>query len=825
VVFLAVMIASAVLAIAAASGALFLSTVGTASLQAQAADDCPEFSRPSFEAPVPGAALSQDERSGLLALGDTTMSPTYFVGIGQVRVQATQVNLFSYAGALDHVAKLTPADGGVGAWIPDNFATKIHVRPGDVVTTVAGQQIRVAGIYRSLAPDPYSISNLPRFFCAWRDLIVPKVLEAPTGPLFIVDQGTLAASSAGPVDSSWYADVPTSTPLARARGGPDQATRAAGTFERQTGLPTIVASDLASKLATAQRAQNGMGGSVVPIALAGVIVATLLVAGAGGFWATSRAREIRLLVARGVGPGALALKAVLETAPAAVTGLVAGWAVAIALVRGIGPTDVLGPGTPLRAFWLAAIAVAAALVIIAVIGAGTGRERHLGARRAWARLVPWELTLLAGGVWAGIRVHTRSAVRDDHAVVTIDPLTFVFPLLAGTAVLILICRLIGLGLPRIGRAQPTGNAGYLALRRLAGSRAVVLGLVIGTALPCGLLTYASTVTNGISSDVEAKYQTNLGAPHVLEVVGSLTQAPRLNGHGTAVSVIQSEPVLPDGSQVRILGVQPETFAGFAYVNSTQRAALARLPYSNGQSVPAILVNAPPDIDATSVTVLSTQLGLNIVAEMAVFPGLRNGFAPMLVLDRTALDQIDQDADRDNQVWTSDSQYGSAVKAILADHFTVLTELDSDVLIGNTGLLPVTWIFGYLRALAFLIGLVAVAGLVFALSARARRRTVSYVMSRRMGMSQGTHVRSLLIELFLAVVTGWLAGAIVGAATNQLVYKSLNVLPDLPPPPSFTLPWRVLALSGLVVAGVVVVAALVTHWLSERARPAEILRIE
>jgi hypothetical protein len=211
--------------------------------------------------------------------------------------------------------------------------------------------------------------------------------------------------------------------------------------------------------------------------------------------------------------------------------------------------------------------------------------------------------------------------------------------------------------------------------------------------------------------------------------------------------------------------------------------------------------------------------------MRVFPGLRDSFAPMLVLDRSALAQIDPSADRDNQVWTSDAEYGPAVRAIVADHYSVLTELTSQVLIGNTGLLPVTWIFGYLRALAVLIGLVAVAGLVFALSARSRRRTVSYVMSRRMGMSQGTHIRSLIIELAIAVGAGWLAGVVVGSAADGLVYRSLDVFPNLPPPPSFSLPVTVLLLTALIVAAVVVAAALATHLLSERARPAEILRLE
>ena len=137
----------------------------------------------------------------------------------------------------------------------------------------------------------------------------------------------------------------------------------------------------------------------------------------------------------------------------------------------------------------------------------------------------------------------------------------------------------------------------------------------------------------------------------------------------------------------------------------------------------------------------------------------------------------------------------------------------------------TWIFGYLRALAVLIGLVALAGLVFGLAARSRRRVVSYVLSRQMGMSQATHLKSLLVELLFVIGAGWIAGVVVGAGADDLVYRDLDVFPHLPPPPVFALPVAVLVTTAAIVVAVVLVAAAGTHWVSERARPAEILRLE
>jgi putative ABC transport system permease protein len=824
-VFVAIVVATAVLAVAAASGVLFQSSVGTASLQVQAKADCPELSLPGFQAAVPPARLSTDEALGRSALTSTTSDPAYSVVIGTTRIQSSPVDLYSRAGALDHVVTLTPDDGGAGAWFPDNFAAKIGAVPGQNVTTADGTSIRVAGIYRALAPDPYALSNLPRYWCTWHDLIVPKVLENPTGPWLISDPATVAAAVPRDLEVSWFADRSTSTPLSAAQDGPAEASAAAAAFARQTSARTSVPPDLANKIDTAQRVERGLSGSVVPIDLAGVVVAALLVAGAGGFWATARSREIRWLVSRGVGPAALGLKAVLETAPAALVGLAGGVGAALVLVRGIGPTSVLEPGAQWRAFGLAALAVAGALLIIAAVGALAGRERVTGGRRTWVRDVPWELALLAPGIWAAARLRSRSAVVVDHAVVSVDPLTFVFPLLAASAIVLLLARVAGRLLPRLGRAQPRRTANYLAIRRLAGSRAVVLGVLVGTALPCGLLTYASTVTHGISSDITAKARTNLGAPHVLEVRGSLTGTPRLEGNGTPVAAIDSMAALADGTAVNVLGVDPATFADFAYVSSAQRSAVAKIGYTDGAEVPAILVNAPVSADATSLSVGATQLDLAVRSRMPAFPGLRDSFEPLVVIDRAAFSLVDPAADRDNQVWTTNADYGPALRAIAADGYTVLTELSSQVLIGNTGLLPVTWIFGYLRALAVLIGVVALAGLVFGLAARSRRRVVSYVLSRQMGMSQSTHLKSLAVELLTILGAGWLIGCAVGAAADDLVYRNLDVFPELPPAPTFALPTLVLAVTAAIVVVVVVIAALGTHWASERARPAEILRLE
>lgn len=836
-VFLAVVGAVAILSIAAASGGLFLSTLGTASLRAQTAGDCPEAGLPSVSADVSGPQISAVRAGGAAQFRAGGLRTPYTTEFGSATVQDSTVHLFSRPGALQHVQRLTPS-AGAGVWVPDVFAHALRVQPGDTLTTRSGQPLRVAGIYRDMAPSPFRLSNLPRYWCSWRDEIVPNaasdqaVAATPInqryGAWLITDEATVARASETPVTMSWFAPMPRTASLATYASGQRTATVIAARISSVYATAATAGSQLPAKIAIARNARNGLSGSVVPIDVAGVLVSLLLVGGAGMFWATHRAREVRLLVSRGVGPAALGAKAALETLIPALIGLVGGYFAAFAIVRAVGPADVFEPGTTLTAGLAAGAATAVGLALVGLIGALSARDRAIGAARSWLRLVPWELGLLGLAAWMGVLVRSGSGVRVDHTIVRVSPMAFVFPIVGSTAVLLLSGRLIAWALPRLGRiAHRTGVAGYLALRRLAGSRAVVVGLIVGTALPCCLLTYGSTVTHGVSSDVTTKYRTNLGAPHVLSVYGVRDNTlPDAQGHGTFVSIFQAEPRLPGGVNAYVLGIDPASFRRFAFLTSGQRAAVARLhDVTAGQPLPAILVNAAKGVDASSVSIRSTRLPLDVVARSSIFPGLRNGFRPMIVVDETALRTVDSNADREYQLWTSSAQLDNALGLLARGGYTVLTEITSDVVIGTTGLLPVTWIFGYLRALAILIGVIAIAGLVFALAARTRRRKVSYVLSRRMGLGKRTHLLSLILELLLVVGFGWLAGSGVGAGAFGVIYRSLDVYPALPPPISFVLPVATIAVTAAVTAIVVLAAALATQALAERARPAEILRLE
>jgi hypothetical protein len=331
------------------------------------------------------------------------------------------------------------------------------------------------------------------------------------------------------------------------------------------------------------------------------------------------------------------------------------------------------------------------------------------------------------------------------------------------------------------------------------------------------------VAYGTHEEIAIKYRTNLGAPHVLNLIGVHEKTLDLHGDGTpVVSYPAANGTLPGGTPAAVLGIDPATFADYAYVSPAQRTEVTDVA---GGADSALLINAPPGVTADAVSIGRTRVRIHVVARDEVFPGLRNGAFPMVVVDRTLLHDIDPAADRANQAWTNDANLARVHAQMQKDDYSVLGELSPQLLITQTGLLPVTWIFGYLRALAFLVGGVAAAGLVFALAARVRQRTVAYVFTRRMGMTQWTHIRSLLTELGLVVGTGWAAGALAGAVGFGVIVPALDVYPQLPPGAVFSLPASIFLGTGITVAITAALAAVAAHRLAEHANPATVLRIE
>src|SRR5262249_31829009 len=154
---------------------------------------------------------------------------------------------------------------------------------------------------------------------------------------------------------------------------------------------------------------------------------------------------------------------------------------------------------------------------------------------------------------------------------------------------------------------------------------------------------------------------------------------------------------------------------------------------------------------------TTGKALDIIASPKAFPGQRDQYSDLIVVDAARLGRVDPMVANFHEVWSKKSA-SATEQAMRAQGVRPLFVTTPQSTIKSSNYLAVTWTFGYLEALAALVGLIAIGGLLLYLATRQRSRTASYAMARRMGMSARSHLRSLVIELGALLVAAWVVGA-------------------------------------------------------------------
>jgi putative ABC transport system permease protein len=277
----------------------------------------------------------------------------------------------------------------------------------------------------------------------------------------------------------------------------------------------------------------------------------------------------------------------------------------------------------------------------------------------------------------------------------------------------------------------------------------------------------------------------------------------------------------------VLAVDPRDFAGTAFWDdSFADRSLADLmavlegPEVDGK-VPVVtegLAAGDPDLR------LGRQsLAARVAAEARVLPGRRTADPVVLVAaDRVPEIGRGAGAGRQAEIWTN-GPLGPALEALVQAGGSRTLELESANVLQLANFLGITWTFGYLSALAVFVGVIAIGGLLLYLEARSRTRVSGYVMARRLGLSRGAHLRSLVAELAGVAVAGLLLGAALAAAAVAVVYRRLDVDLLRPPTPLLDAPWAAVAATVAATVVVVGLAALYAQRAADRADPATVLR--
>jgi putative ABC transport system permease protein len=844
-VILAVLGAAAILACASSSATLFLSSAGAETLHRTAVADCPDATYPTLQLTADGPVEPATAELATTSMTNAGLARPYRVLRPDSRFElrgrlATKaVNAFYRPGSTDNITVLSrgPAQG---VWLPSALAGQFGVRAGQRLTLPDSRTtVPVAGTYRELWREPAR-----PYWCSYATLFSNNGSDTPTAPLVLATDietyDTLLRAGGFAATAYWVSPIdPAGLTLSAAR---DLNERQAAAYRQLHAEPP---QDLASRLSgtgqlpvfteQATLVRNGLRGPVVPIALGGTILALLLVGAAGSYWADRRLKEVRLLSARGVGPTGLAGKALLELAAPAVAGTVLGWLLARWLVRTLGPSPHLDPAAPGQALRTAAVALAAGLALLALVAGLRSRaatERPVGASRSVLAAAPWEIGLLAGAAGCYLALRNGQAVVLTRGVAQVNVLVVAFPLLFILGCAVLLVRLLVLVLPAamrlLGQRWP---AWYLASRRVTASRLVAVLLLTAASTPVAVGIYAAGLTQTSRHTLDAKARLFTGGTLAVETVDPVRRTPQTDRAGTLVTRFLFAKV--DGQPVAMLAIDPDTFAGTAfwdrrYADQPLAQLLDRLrqPAADGR-VPALLASADPDAAPQLGSKLDIPLGrttakLTVVDLPRLFPGRRLP-VPLLVVDRQRLGQVDPHAGTMNELW-SRGDPGTAQAALVAQDAGIFAVTDVSSVFNVANFLGISWTFDYLSALAGLVVLIAVGGLLLYVETRQRSRVAAYALGRRMGLTRGTHRRSLLAELGTMLVSAFVLGTGLAAVAVLLVYRRLDVDLLRPPAPLLTIPTVPIIGAGIAVLVIAVLAAAYAQRAADRTSAAEVLRL-
>lgn len=846
-VLIAVIGSAALIAVAAASAPLFVSSGGSAALNQRIGVTSSGFAGLKFASTTPISpdrlAFRQDlvtEAARGLPLGppEVTLIGSQAILSGPNPNRTRTVRMVTKEGFRDWITPISGSPSAPGFWISQRDATAAGVKAGQRATVQVGTltaRIRVAGIYRDIIED-----TIPPFWSPVLSLLVPLDPLEPPLPTFVLgDTAAFADLEARLLDRGTIEfDLPFNSglTLAQARAAAEQAkvlqakpfdpvSPLAATFDTiDSGLPSLVTLADQTVGATTQPVQA--------ISLAGRLVALVMVGAAGVYGIRRRRVEFELLSARGLGPWRLGLRNMVEAVLPAAAGAALGWGLAVALVKALGPSAASDPSA-LRASWIqAAVTSVVAVVLFGfVAGAATkneARERPGRLRDAASRW-PWEIAALALAGASLYEILTRGGGAVDTAgPPKFDLLILLFPFLfvAGTAGLVV--RWARRMLPRLKAAGARRSIWlYLSASRLSSAPKLATSLVTASALALGILSYAGVLASSVEATATEKASLSIGSDVVMTVGSLAVVAGKPVFEWTPVQRFPKLPTRPGDQQADVLAIDPASFPRTAYWNGRLGGSLEKMTEqlrSGPQVLPAIVVGPEiaPDLE---VSAGGASVPIRTVAHVDNFPGAARGQLT-LVVDRETLVKSGL------RLVSLETRYELWAKGDPATILPVLRRQQFPVELAETAahirrtpaFLALSWTFGLLQAFGILAGLITLLGVLLYLQARQQAREVSYALARRMGLQRGTHRLSVLVELLAMLLTAFVLGALFSTVAAALVHTRLDPIPALPPGPMLAVPQL---LFGATALGIILVCALGASLVQRRAdnaRVAEVMRL-
>jgi len=793
-------------------------------------------------------------------LGDrvlTLLGATVAVETTGGEPEPSQARLLFRTDVLANLERVRGREGG-GVWVADTVAARLRLEPGDTIRVSLpnrprGVDVGVDGIYEALWKTPETTPY-------WRSLygqIYPRSIDAPPPATFLIASETLfkrLTRGLGQDHAQYRWEFPVDAegltmPGAKALevrlerfqteiSNPDSKLGQA-LFPQRRFRRIAYDSSLSTVVASAKETVSGIQAPVALLSSAGSLVAVAVIAAAAAFAMARRRVEATLLYARGMSPFRVGLKTALESLLPVVAGTALGLATAIVLVRLLGP----GGAADGEALWEAGKAVSlrlpAAVFLLGLVAAVVFLRRSERATARFGRLnrVPWELVPLVLAAIAFQRLSSQGAFVREGGDGISQPSVWLllFPIFFISGFAGLAARFLQRPLNAFrARADSLPSAPYLAVHRLAGARRLAILLVTACALALGTFVYAQTVVSSLEKTVVAKSLLFVGSD-VHGVINYHQEAPQRFPHPVTKTTKVLRGGELDGLQVDLLAIDTDSFAAASYWDSSWASRsveelMRELGSTAGERL-SVFVAGEGAPGSDELELGGARIPIRVVETTSAAPGMALG-RPLVVADAALVERFAASAGVSSplaaagnatELWAKGptAAVASAFAASDTHPFPVVT---AEEVRDTPSITAVTRTFGFLKSLGVGAGLLAVVGLVLYLQARQRSRIVSYALSRRMGLANGSHRVSLALEVGTMLLAALAIGAVLALAAAQLVLGDVDPLENIPPAPLFRVPVALILGAGAALAGIALLGGFLANRAAERADFAEVMRL-
>ena len=747
--------------------------------------------------------------------------------------------------ALDHVGIVrTSNDVTDGIWISTGTAQNFRLRPGGTLpltlpgipgeTKARVVRLPVAGVYRALDGD---LGN--PYWANFVQNIRPKTIIAPLPPAFVfMNERTLIRVARAlnlPVENRFeYPVDPSSITYTGAKRMTRRFAELRGELANARALGCGVRArctarfSLDAALIVAAANVAAVAPTITLVTGAGLAIAFALTFAAGVFLVRRRADEANLLYARGESPFVFGVRSGLEALLPVLTGAAIGFGAALLALRAFAAAGTIDRSTIADGAQSAAAAAAVGVLTVAA-GAFVAFPHRWRARPRVSRAarLPWELVpLLAAGVLAALVLTGHGLARDTDGRTHPTLALFLLPVVACAGVSGLAVRAArGLVGNRFGASPPEL---FLAARRLAGARALLVAVVVSGAVAFGTFAYALTLTRSLDRSAEQKAAIANGSDVQAYVDALATVTKPFPFPVSVVQVDTLDASLPDGRRVDVVAGDPDALARTILWHDDwpddPRPLLPRL--RDGGRLPAI---ATPDAPATDTVVYQgARIPVRIVGRADV-PGTSAG-RPALLVSSAALRRaakrahvLDPGPGAVGLLWARGSPAAIFPALRRSDLSPVYLTTRAHIR-ENGSVVAVERSYGYVRVIGAGAGALSLLALLLYLGARQRSQLIATALARRMGLSALRDAAALALEAGAIVLLAAGTGALVAVLTALPLIEHVDPLSLYAPRASTVIPWTTIAGAVAVATAAGSILGAAASMIAAREDAAEALRV-